>query len=189
MHKLHNRSRLPATPVFLIAWALIASGGLPGAQNQGSIEGTVILAETGQPLHGAAVLLTELGRTATSDNEGRYRFDGVPPGRYGLLAHLDSIFTEDIKTVTVRPGIASRLDFSLELAAVKFEINVTAGGEPQTAFESFQSVESLDSYDLAESVGSSLGEVLGNRPGSGISKRSFGPGSSRPMKRSTGSAR
>ena len=181
MHKSHNSSRLPAAPVFLIAWALIASGDLPGAQNQGSIEGTVILAETGQPLHGAAVLLTGLGRTATSDNEGRYRFDGVPPGRYSLLAHLDSIFTEDIKTVTVRPGIASTLDFSLELAAVKFEINVTAGGEPQTAFESFQSVESLDSYDLAESVGSSLGEVLGNRPGSGISKRSFGPGSSRPM--------
>ena len=181
MRNLHNGRRWAAAPAFLIAWALIACQVLPAAQSQGSIEGTVILAETGEPLHGVAVLLIELSRTATSDNEGRYHFDGVPPGRYGLLAHLDSIFTEDTKTVTVRPGIASTLDFSLELAVVKSQVNVTAGGEPQTAFESFQSVESLDSYELAESVAASLGEVLGNTPGSGISKRSFGPGSSRPM--------
>ena len=181
MHNFQNGRRLPVALVYLIAWVLIACRVLPAAQNQGSIEGTVILAETGEPLHGAAVLLIELSRAATSDDEGRYRFDGVPPGRYSLLAHLDSIFTEETKTITLRPGIASTLDFSLELAVVKSQVNVTAGGEPQTAFESFQSVESLDSYDLAESVAPSLGEVLGNKPGSGISKRGFGPGSSRPM--------
>ena len=180
MRNLHNGRRLPAL-VFLIGWALIDWRSLPGAQNQGSIEGNVFLAETGEPLHGAAVLLIELGRTATSNDEGRYHFDGVPPGRYSLLAHLDSIFTEDTKTITVRPGIVSTLDFSLELAVVKSQVNVTAGGEQQTAFESFQSVVSLDSYELAESVAPSLGEVLGSKPGSGISKRGFGPGSSRPM--------
>ena len=164
-----------------IAWTMLAGRPLAAAQNTGSIEGNVILTETGEPLHGAAVLLIELGRTTTSDDEGHYRFDSVPPGRYSLLAHLDSIFTEDTKAVTVAPGIVSTLNFSLELAAVKYQVNVTARGEQQTAFESFQSVESLDSYDLAESVAPSLGEVLGNKPGSGISKRSFGPGSSRPM--------
>jgi len=165
----------------LIGLGMLTTQALPAAQNQGSIEGNVILAETGEPLHGAAVRLIKLGRTTTSDDEGHYRFDGVPPGRYKLLAHLDSIFTEEAKTITVRPGILSTMDFSLELAAVKSQINVTAGGEEQTAFETFQSVESLDSYDLAESAAPSLGEVLGNKPGSGISKRSFGPGSSRPM--------
>ncbi len=186
MHNFQNGRRLSAALVYLIAraliaWALIACQVLPAAQSQGSIEGTVILAETGEPLHGVAVLLIELSRTTTSDNEGRYHFDGVPPGRYSLLAHLDSIFTEETKPIIVGPGIASTLDFSLELAVVRSQVNVTAGGEPQTAFESFQSVESLDSYELAESVAPSLGEVLGNKPGSGISKRGFGPGSSRPM--------
>ena len=181
MRNMHHSRRPPAALVLLIGWAFIACRSLPAAQNQGWIEGKVTLAETGEPLHGAAVLLIELGRTTTSDGEGHYQFDGVPPGRYSLLAHLDSIFTEDTRTITVTLGTASTLDFSLELAVVKAHVNVTAGGEQQTAFESFQSVESLDSYDLAESVASSLGEVLGNKPGSGISKRSFGPGSSRPM--------
>ena len=196
MRNLRNGRRLPATGAFLMAWALsgwtmtgwvliglgmLATQALPAAQKQGSIEGNVILAETGEPLHGAAVLLIELSRTTTSNDEGHYRFDDVPPGLYNLLAHLDSIFTEEAKTITVRPGILSTMDFSLELAAVKSQINVTAGGVEQTAFETFQSVESLDSYDLAESAAPSLGEVLGNNPGSGISKRSFGPGSSRPM--------
>ena len=181
MHNVHHSRRSPAALVLLIGWAFVACRSLPAAQNQGWIEGKVTLAETGEPLHGAAVLLIELGRAATSDGQGRYHFDGVPPGRYSLLAHLDSIFTEDAKTITVTPGTASTLNFSLQLAVMKYQVNVTAGGEQQTAFESFQSVESLDSYDLAESVASSLGEVLGNKPGSGISKRSFGPGSSRPM--------
>jgi len=191
MRNLQNGRRLPMTGALLMAWASIgwalagwapmAGQTLPAAQSQGSIEGSVILAESGEPLHGTAVLLIELGRTTTSNGEGHYRFDGVPPGLYNLLAHLDSIFTEEAKTVTVRPGIRSTMDFSLELAVVKSQINITVGGKQQTAFETFQSVESLDSYDLAESVAPSLGEVLGNKPGSGISKRSFGPGSSRPM--------
>ncbi len=152
-----------------------------GAQGQGSIEGKVTLAETGEPLHGAFVLIVELGKTAATDDEGRYRFDRVPPGAYHLLAHLDSIFTEDTQTVVVEAGGRATLEFSLELATVRSKITVTAGGQRQTVFESFQSVNSLDSYALAESVAPSLGEVLGNKPGTGVSKRSFGPGSSRPI--------
>ena len=151
------------------------------AQTQPSIAGTVTLGNSGEPLHGASILIEGLGRTTTSDGEGRFFFDNLPPGTYDLLAHLDSIFTEESELVTVAEGRTTRVDFALELRSVKYEITVTSEGREQSAFESFQSVDSLDSYQLNESIGASIGEVLGGNPGSGVAKRSFGPGSSRPI--------
>ena len=94
---------------------------------------------------------------------------------------MDSIFTEAAQIVNVATGGVATADFTLELTALRHEITVTAGAKQQTAFESFQSVDSLDSFELAESTDVSLGESLGNRVGTGVSKRSFGPGSSRPI--------
>jgi iron complex outermembrane receptor protein len=58
---------------------------------------------------------------------------------------------------------------------------VTASGREQTALESFQTVVALDTLELVQRSGPSLGEVLENEPG--VAKRSFGPGSSRPVVR------
>ena len=73
------------------------------------------------------------------------------------------------------------LDFTLELTVERHEITVTASGREEMAFESVQTVESLNSFDLSETAGASLGEILDSRPGSAVAKRSFGPGSSRPI--------
>ena len=151
------------------------------AQSTGEVQGVVKLKETGGALHGAQVLVVELGRATITDAEGRYAFRGVPPGRYHVISHLDSIFTEAAQIVNVATGGVATADFTLELTALRHEITVTTGAKQQTAFESFQSVDSLDSFELAESTDVSLGESLGNRVGTGVSKRSFGPGSSRPI--------
>ena len=166
---------------FTALWAITVFTADLRPQTPPSIAGTVRLGSSGEPLHGASVLIEGLGRTTTSDGEGRYAFLGVPPGTYDLVTHLDSIFTEVSKIVTVAEGRTAAVDFALELHSIKSEITVTSEGRRQSAFESFQSVNSLDAYELNESIGASIGEVLGNNPGSGVAKRSFGPGSSRPI--------
>ncbi len=137
--------------------------------------------ETGSPLHGANVLIVELGRNTLSDDDGSYRFDNVPPGKYHVVSHLDQLFNEAAKTVNIAAGSEASLDFLLSIAAERYEITVTASERHETTFESFQDVESLNAYDLAEVPASSLGEALDQRVGAGIAKRSFGPGSSRPI--------
>lgn len=71
-------------------------GYCPGraAQSTGEIHGVVELKDTGEALHGAQILIVELGRATISDAEDRYAFRSVPPGRYYFLSHLDSTFTE-----------------------------------------------------------------------------------------------
>jgi iron complex outermembrane receptor protein len=139
--------------------------------------------ETGTAMHGVNVLIVELGLSTQSDDDGGYEFLDVPAGNYHVVSHLDHHFTEAAETVTINAGEATQLDFLLSLTPEKFEITVTAPDEQQTAFETFQNAQSLDTYDLNTSTAASLGEVLDHRVGTGVAKRSAGPGSSRPIVR------
>ena len=166
----------------LLAASALAIFAIPGfAQSSGTVSGTVSMKETGGPLQGANVLIVELGRSILSDDDGGFTFDNVPPGTYHVVAHLDHIFGEAAKTVEVESGSAASVDFLLSLATERYEITVTASERHEPTFESFQDVESLNAYDLSEVTAISLGEALDHRVGTGIAKRSFGPGNSRPI--------
>ena len=153
------------------------------AQETGQIEGTVFMEEINSPLHDAHVLVIELGRSTLSEADGSYEFNNVPPGRYQVIAHVDSVFTDETQAVDVVAGETTTVNFSLGLGAQRFEITVTGGEKEEIPFESFNSVDSLHAYDLSGSHNVSIGEVLDQKVGTGITKRSFGPGSSRPIVR------
>ena len=150
---------------------------LAPAQSAGSILGTVSLA-SGERLHTAIILIPQLSRRAESDDHGNFRFINVPPGTYAVVARASG-FGDERRTVTVAAGKPASVDFKLKLAAVREEITVTASGREETAYESFQAVSTLNSIELVKEAEPSIGEVLDNEPG--VAKRSFGPGSARPV--------
>ena len=148
------------------------------AQSGGVVEGTTRLDRTGEPIHGVAVLIVQLGLTVEADTSGHFRFENVPAGNYDILAQ-SGVLSTPIQLIEVRPDEVTTVDFSLKLEPIRHEITVTARGQEETAFEAVQSVTTLDSFDLAQKMSSSLGDVLDDEPG--VSKRSFGPGSTRPV--------
>jgi iron complex outermembrane receptor protein len=166
---------------FLGCLLALTGAALAPAQQTGRVTGVVSMKETGGPLHGANVVLVELGRTTFSADDGSYAFEAVPPGQYHVIAHLDSLFTEAAKLVTVVAGGEASVDFTLELMAQRYELTVTASERQETTFESFNAVSSLDAYNLAEDSAVSLGETLSHQVGTGVAKRSFGPGAARPI--------
>jgi iron complex outermembrane receptor protein len=148
------------------------------AQDTGSLAGVVTLQASGAAVHDATVRITQLGRTVNTDDQGRYEFRSLPPGTYTVLAHLHD-FTDESQRVQIAPGAAATANFMLKLAAVRTQVTVTATGQEQTTLESFQTVTSLDTFQIAERAQPSLGEMLENEPG--VAKRSFGPGNARPV--------
>ena len=161
----------------------VFKGGLYGqaqAQAGGTVRGTVILAEGGTPIHNAIVNLIQLRRSTETDANGAYEFTNVPPGSYTVLVHMEG-FPDQTHPVRVAAGSAATLDFRMRLAGLREEVTVTATGSEQSVFESFQSVNTVDAIRLAQESHTSIGEVLDKEPG--IAKRSFGPGSSRPVVR------
>ena len=151
---------------------------VPGwTQSDGHLEGQVTLEEGGDPVHNATVMVVELSLVEETDSQGRYSLD-LPPGSYSVIAYTSSL-TSAVEGVEVRSGDTHTVDLLLIISPLKHEITVTATDVQETAFEAVQSVTSLDSSDLTQRHAAGLGEVLDGIPG--VAKRSFGPGSSRPV--------
>ncbi|MBP6822508.1 MAG: carboxypeptidase regulatory-like domain-containing protein, partial [Acidobacteria bacterium] len=168
------RKCLFATTVLLLS--SLSAIGL--AQATGSIKGKVTLEDQSVEVHDVIVVITQLKRSTTTDEKGAYEFKDVPPGVYSIVARFDRL-PDVIDRVEVKAGESVTLDLKLKLTGVRDQVTVSATGNEQSAFESFQSVNSLDATVLLEKDTSSLGEALDHQ--TGIAKRSSGPGSSRPV--------
>ena len=135
-------------------------------------------ADTGTPIHGVTVRLVERNVSTITEDGGSYVFADVPPGRYTVVARMDG-FRDSAEAITLAAGATETVNFVLRLLGPREEITVTATGHEESTFESFQTVSSLDSVQLAEEAHTSLGEVMESQPG--VAKRSFGPGAARPV--------
>jgi iron complex outermembrane recepter protein len=165
--------RIAAVLAFLSIFSLPALG-----QTNATLRGTVTLGESGQPVHNTLVTILQLKRTVGTDESGKYEFQGVPPGRYDVLAHLDRV-PDIVQSVNLTAGGEATLDFRIQLGGVSEQVTVTATGTEQAVSNSIQSVEVIGSVDLAKKNPVSLGEALDGELG--VSKRSFGPGTARPV--------
>lgn len=171
---MQNFIRLSKIASFVFVFSIAAF-----AQSGGRISGKVVYGADGKPLHDASVQITQLKRSATTDENGFYEITGVPAGRYTVLVHIEG-FADATKIVDVAGGASEiALDFKLQIAALKEEVTVTASGTQQSVFESFQTVDSISSTRITEKGATSIGEVLENE--TGVAKRSFGPGTARPV--------
>ena len=142
-----------------------------------TLSGLVTLGDSGKPVHGVTVTILQLRRTAVTDDDGKYQFDEVPAGKYDVVAHLDRV-PDMVKSVDLTSGAATA-DFRVELSGVREQVTVTATGTEQAVSSSIQSVEVIGSIDLAKRSPVSLGESLDGELG--VAKRSFGPGTARPV--------
>ena len=160
-----------------VALSLVPQTVAPSAQ--GVIRGTVSLRQNDDPVHGATVLVTELRRTATTDETGQYVIANVPPGTYTVLAQREHLTTER-QQVTVAEGQPVTANFTLAISGIHEEITVTANPTGETTtFEAFNAISSLDSVELTQNRGATLADAIESLPG--VSKRTFGPGSARPI--------
>ena len=179
---MHRRvaNILPVLFLYLMPLGVIeaAAGQADSPETTGTLQGKVTLKTKGTAVHNAAVIIVELGRTAETDNNGSYEFQQVPPGNYDVVTSLSGL-SSGMQTVGIAAGTTGTLDFQFSVVALRYEITVTTSGRPQSTFESFQAVNTLDSFDLAEKMTTSIGEIVENQPG--VAKRSFGPGAARPV--------
>ncbi|MGH9425417.1 MAG: carboxypeptidase regulatory-like domain-containing protein, partial [Terriglobia bacterium] len=147
-----------------------------------TLRGLVTLESQNAPVHGASVLVVQLGRSTLTDNVGVFEFTNLAPGRYTVVVHSHGL-SDKQETAELKAGEITIRNFQVRLSPIKKEITVAASGREETTSSSFQTVGALESVELAAKAKTSLREVLENQPG--VAKRGFGPGSSPPAIRNT----
>ena len=88
----------------LIAGLLVFLVSLPVYAQNGNIEGTVYQRSTGKPLMGADVHITETEQTQKTDENGNFRFTGVPIGTYILSVSHPNYKTPEKITIEISAG-------------------------------------------------------------------------------------
>jgi iron complex outermembrane recepter protein len=176
----HSFCRRRCVPLFVLALftGLISAVAIDESGDFGTVHGTVTIKDNGTPVHAASVTIVQLGRSTMTDSNGRYEFLRVPHGTYDIISHMHAL-TDENQLISVKPGLAVTADFHLSISPIRHEITVTASGREETRFDTFQVTTTLDTLDLSEQSAFGLGDVVGKE--TGVNKRSFGPGSSRPV--------
>ena len=149
------------------------------AQSTGTVRGTVTLVENGGAVHSAVVLVVGAGLVALTDEQGAFVIENVPAGTYEILAQREHL-TASRQTIMVAPEHTTEVTFMLGLSPFHEEVTVTATPSGiETTLEAFNAVTTLDSFELVANPVGTFGELLEREPG--VAKRSFGPGSARPI--------
>ena len=148
------------------------------AQSSGKITGTVTYGGDNSAMHGVSIQILELKRNTVTSDVGEYEFAGIPVGSYTVKAHQEG-FGDVTKKIVVPATGAVTADFTLQIAGLSEEVTVSSSGVEQSTFESIASVDTLSTTEILSRASIGLGDVLENE--AGVSKRSGGPGSSRPV--------
>lgn len=164
------------TKTFFLVAMFIGSA-ISAFGQEATISGRVTYSQ-GVALHDATVQIVQTQRSTRTDESGNYTLTGIAPGRYTILVHLEG-FADASRVVNVTAGSQLTYNFELKIASLKEEVTVTAAGTEQSVFDSFQTVNSVGGARITEKASTSIGEVLESE--TGVAKRSFGPGSSRPI--------
>jgi iron complex outermembrane recepter protein len=171
-----------------IAVALTLCGGAHGevlaagaqATAGGAIAGVVTRSTDSQPAAGARIIVVPgVSLVTTTDETGSFSIANVPAGTYTVYVQRDRL-SAPRQQVRVVDGEVARVAFVLSEHMVNEEITVTATAVgTASAFESFNSIKSLDSAELAQRRGASIAESLATVPG--VATRSFGSSITRPI--------
>jgi len=134
------------------AWAAAALAvllilGQAAAQTTGKIAGRVT-DENDEAIVGANVLVKGLRTGASSDLDGYFFIVNVPVGTYTVTASALGHQTVDIERVKVRPGMTTRLDFTLRTSAVMLEEVTVTYEAPQIQVDRTFKVQELDVGEL-----------------------------------------
>ena len=169
----------------LSALALLFLGAfLPSAvhgQETGTVEGLVVLAETGAPAGGARILVPRVGLFTMADETGRFVLEGVPAGEQEILAERGSLQSGRVPVLVTAHQVVF-VELGLAETFVLEQLTVT--GVPSgvgSDRELFNSVSTLSRDGIAENAAPTLAQALNGQPG--VAMRSFGPGAARPIVR------
>ena len=179
-------NRIFPTAAMIAGVVVVVVGTMAAGADETAVLSGVVQSAAGDPVPGAEVSLPEHRRTVFTDSDGRFTVTGLPPGE--VLVSISSTRSGGaVQRVLATAQISAPVVFTLDKLVHSQGITVTAAGVARGLGEVIQPVDVLGGEDLVLRRQSTLGETLAQQPG--VTARTYGQGSSRPVIRGLGSDR
>ena len=165
----------------IVALGIIALPHTTAAQTQspGAIAGVIVDETTGEPLSAVVVRLAEIHRTEPTHQRGEFKFAGLRPGTYTVVAERIGYHTQNQK-ITVRAGETASVRFELHPAAFEIAELVVAGSLTARSGHDLLSAASVVSgAELNRSMDQTVAATVQDEPGVAVS--SMAPATGRPV--------
>lgn len=148
--------------------ALLIATALPAAAQTGTVVGTVVDTQSGQPVAGAQVQAlrgtSQMGG-ALADSEGRFRLQ-LAVGNYSLVVTVIGYGQERVDDISVLAGQTTQVTIDVTSTALQLGgIVVTGIRSEENAISSIANIQSLTGEKLAERASLSVGENAKAVPG------------------------
>jgi TonB-linked SusC/RagA family outer membrane protein len=156
---------------------LTAVGFQPGSaqENFGTIIGTVIAEDTGNPLSGANVFLVGTGMGTLTNQNGNFIIENVPPGEYQLEVSSMS-YSSATQEIVVVAGERTTVNAELVLDPLSLDEIVVTGYGTSRKEELTGSMVSIPAADLSVVPATTFQDVIQGNPGIQVSARDGAPG-------------
>jgi TonB-dependent starch-binding outer membrane protein SusC len=157
-----HRYRLWAIAAAIATLWLVSPGviGLLAAQDAGTVEGTVVDAQTNRPVQGAQVTIVGTTRGVLTGSEGTFRIGNVPAGAREVRVQRIGYRTAT-QQVDVVTGQVARAEFTLQEGAVVVdEVIVTATGERQRRRELGNTVSTVNVAEMELAPVTNMSDLL-----------------------------
>ena len=135
------------------------------AGTTGKIAGTVVDAQTGEPLAGVNVFLDGTSLGAATDIDGTYFIINIMPGKYLLKVLYVGYSEYAIADVLVRTDLTTRVDVSLQSEIMTSEAIQVVAQKPIIQKDVAASQKSLTGDDIAALPVTAIDEAVGLQAG------------------------
>ncbi|MFQ6616148.1 MAG: carboxypeptidase-like regulatory domain-containing protein [Fidelibacterota bacterium] len=136
------------------------------AQNTGTIEGTVVDGNTGDPLPGANVVVKGTYYGAATAGDGHFVITGVSAGNYDLKVSMMGYKIVLRTGVSVETGERTHLEFEMEQTVLAMgEEVVVVGKAPLFDVDETASVTRVSRDDIANKIVYSVDDILAEQVG------------------------
>jgi len=149
---------------------------LVSAQTGTTLSGTITQTGNGQPLAGAIVVIDELRKEVRAADDGTYRFENLPPGKYHVGVRAEGYSRRRTEVTVGKAPATLNISIDVDLHFVEV-LSVSPTARPQ--FESYQPTTVLDGQELTKNLEATIGATLSEAPG--VAMREFGAAPARPI--------
>lgn len=130
------------------------------AGTTGKISGTVVDAETGEPIPGINIMIDGTTMGAASDINGYFLINNIPPGKYELIASGVGFQRKRFTDVHVSADFTTSLDFEMSVASVEVETVVVQAKTPMVRRDLTSSHTQVDAKTIKSLPVESITQLL-----------------------------